>query len=157
MAIVVVIILALAVPVLVPQHPAHVGPAVQLISDNGNVTWLNVEIADTPGEHAQGLMNRSTMSADSGMLFVFTNDERRYFWMKNTLIPLDMIFIDDRLTIIDIHKNATPLNETVIASSEPCRYVLEVNGGMCEAYGVSIGDHVRLDFDNDVSGLPQDR
>ena len=122
-------------------------PGVDLVSGNGTVTHMDVEIADTPAEWEHGLMNRSAMPEDAGMLFVFGNDAPRYFWMENTLIPLDMIFIAKNLTIIDIHENATPLSRDVIASSGPCRYVLEVNGGLCAADDIDIGDRVTLDLD----------
>lgn len=145
-AIVVVIILALAALTIVPRQRPHISPAAELIAGNGNVVRLNLEIANTTEERAHGLMNRSSLAADAGMLFVFDDDRIRYFWMKDTLISLDMLFIDDNLTIIDIHENATPLSETMIASSGPCRYVLEVNGGLCETYGVGVGDRVKLDF-----------
>lgn len=156
-AVAVIVLLVLAGLAQLPQRRIPISSSIELISDNGNVTRLNAEIADTPEAHRQGLMNRSSLAADAGMLFVFNNDERRYFWMKDTLIPLDMIFIDDRLTIIDIHDNTTPLSEAEIASSGPCRYVLEVNGGLCSACGISLGDRVRLYFNSDVSTQPQDR
>jgi uncharacterized protein len=120
---------------------------VDLVCGNGTVLPMGVEVADTPAEWEHGLMNRSSMPGDAGMLFVFGNDAPRYFWMENTLIPLDMIFIAANLTIIDIHENATPLSLDVIASSGPCRYVLEVNGGLCAADDVAIGDRVTLDID----------
>lgn len=145
MATVAVIILALATLVLVSQPDTHLG-TVELTGDGGNVTRLNVEIADTPEAHRTGLMNRSSLAGDAGMIFVFSNDERRYFWMENTEIPLDMIFISKDLTIIDIHENATPMSRDTIASSGSCRYVLEVNGGRCKAIGIEVGDHVRLDL-----------
>lgn len=138
------IIAALAI---VPRPQPSIGPTVELIAGDGNVTRLSIEIADTPAEHQYGLMNRPSLAQDAGMLFVFRDDQRRYFWMKDTLIPLDMIFIDNDLAIVDIRANAAPLSEATIASAEPCRYVLEVNGGLCEACGIRIGDRVRLDFE----------
>jgi uncharacterized membrane protein (UPF0127 family) len=122
-------------------------PVVILTCGNGTEARMTVEIADSPAEREYGLMNRASMPQDAGMLFVFDDNTRRYFWMENTLIPLDMIFISGDLTIVDIHANATPLSKDIIASSGPCRYVLEVNGGVCAADGIDIGDHVTLDFD----------
>lgn len=121
-------------------------PVVDLTAGNGTVLHMNVEVADTPGEWKYGLMNRTSMPEDAGMLFIFGNDEPRYFWMDNTLIPLDMIFIANDLTIIDIHENATPMSRDIIGSSGPCRYVLEVNGGFCAAEGIDMGDRLVLDL-----------
>jgi uncharacterized protein len=121
-------------------------PLVDLTAGNGTLLHMNVEVADTPGEWEYGLMNRTSMPWDVGMLFIFGNDEPRYFWMDNTLIPLDMLFITKDLTIIDIHENATPMSRDVIGSSGPCRYVLEVNGGLCAAEGIDIGDRIALDI-----------
>jgi uncharacterized membrane protein (UPF0127 family) len=122
-------------------------PVVDLLCDNGSVIRLDVEVADSPDEWTHGLMDRTSLPEDAGMLFVFDDVVQRCFWMQDTLIPLDMIFIADNLTIIDIHRNATPLSEEHIYSSGPCRYVLEVNGGLCEADGIEIGDRVTLDID----------
>ncbi|MGA9139634.1 MAG: DUF192 domain-containing protein [Methanocella sp.] len=139
-----IVVVALAMLVFLPQHRADIAETAELIASDGNVTRLSLEIADTPEEHRTGLMNRSSLARDAGMLFVFDNDQTRYFWMDNTLIPLDMIFISKDLTIIDIHDNATPLSRDGIMSSGPCRFVLEVNGGMCDAIGIDVGDRVNL-------------
>jgi uncharacterized protein len=143
-----IVVLAIGALVFVTQWKGqpHM-PVVNLVSGNGTVLHMNVEVADSPGELEHGLMNRTSMPQDAGMIFIFGDDERRYFWMENTLIPLDMIFIDSDLMIIDIHENATPLSQDLIASSGPCRYVLEVNGGLCAADGIDIGDRITLDLD----------
>ncbi len=127
--------------------PMSNSSVVDLMIDNGEAMHINVEIADSPDEWRYGLMNRASLPQDAGMLFVFEDDEPRYFWMDNTLIPLDMIFIASDLTIINIHENATPLSRDIIASSGPCRYVLEVNGGLCAANGIDVGDHVDMDIE----------
>jgi uncharacterized protein len=121
-------------------------PVVNLTAGNGTVFHMNIEVADTPDEWENGLMNRTSMPWYAGMLFVFKDDEPRYFWMDNTLIPLDMLFITKDLTIIGIHENATPLSRDIIASSGPCRYVLEVNGGFCADEDIDIGDRITLDL-----------
>jgi len=64
--------------------------------------------------------------------------------MKNTPLPLDMIFVDSGLTIVDINHNATPYSESIFTSAEPCRYVVEVNGGYCEANGIAVGDKIKI-------------
>lgn len=144
------VVLAIGTLIYVTQWQESSGssqtPVVDLTAGNGTVLHMNVEIADTPGKQEHGLMNRTSMPEDAGMLFVFGNDEPRYFWMENTLIPLDMLFITKDLTIIDIHENARPMSRDIIASAGPCRYVLEVNGGLCAADDIAIGDRVTLDL-----------
>ncbi|CAJ38261.1 DUF192 domain-containing protein [Methanocella arvoryzae] len=112
--------------------------------DDGRRHTFAVEIADEPDEHARGLMNRTMLDADSGMLFIFEGNEPHSFWMENTLIPLDMIFIDQEGTIINIHENATPLSRDIIESAGPCKYVLEVNGGTCERKNIRAGDSIDI-------------
>jgi uncharacterized membrane protein (UPF0127 family) len=142
-----IIVLALGALVFVTQQQPSHAPTVDLDCGNGTILRISVEVADTPGEQKHGLMNRTSLPRDAGMLFVFNNDDSRYFWMDNTLIPLDMIFIASNLTIIDIHENAMPLSRDIIASSGPCRYVLEINGGLCAANGINVGDRVAMDLD----------
>src|SRR3989344_3844205 len=102
----------------------------QVLIDNGkNLIKVNVEIADDNNERMNGLMFRKNLDKDSGMLFVFDDEKNQTFWMKNTLIPLDVIFIGKDMKIVDI-KHATPCNEDpckLYKSSGPARYVLEVN------------------------------
>lgn len=104
---------------------------------------VSVAIADTTYKQAVGLMNRKTLPADQGMLFVFYRDESRDFWMKDTYIPLDQVYIDSGGAIVDINRNARPL-DTAMYISRPCRYVVEVNGGYCDRHGIDIGDKVRI-------------
>ncbi len=100
-----------------------------------------VELARTDEEHERGLMFRERLGRDEGMLFVFQNEGERAFWMKNTLIPLDMIFIDGIGSVVGIVARAEPLTETPRRGG-PCRYVLEVAGGWAEERGVKVGDKV---------------
>lgn len=102
-----------------------------------------VEIADDDGERAQGLMHRASMPRFSGMLFVFDRPERAVFWMENTLIPLDMLFIDATGTVQQIHRNAVPLDRTAIDGGPDVLFVLEINGGMAARLGLSPGDQIR--------------
>ncbi len=104
---------------------------------------ISVSIADTAYEQAVGLMDRKVLPADQGMLFIFNGDRPRNFWMKDTYIPLDQIYIGSDGTIVDINKEARPL-DTAMYWSRPCRYVVEVNGGYCDRHGISIGDKVRI-------------
>ena len=101
---------------------------------------FTIEFADEPAERAQGLMHRETMARSAGMLFVFEQPQAVAFWMKNTLIPLDMIFIDSTGRIAHIHENAIPLDETPIPGGEGIYAVLEINGGLSKTYGFRTGD-----------------
>ncbi len=104
---------------------------------------FSVEVADTEAERAQGLMNRSHMSSSAGMVFVYETTRPASFWMRNTLIPLDMLFADEQGVIQHIHNNAIPLDETPIFGGDAVRYVLEINGGLAEAMGISVGSEMR--------------
>lgn len=105
---------------------------------------VRVEIARTDPERARGLMNRAALAEDAGMLFLFDETAEHGFWMKNTLIPLDMIFIRDNMTIAGIVENAEPKTETLRTVGEPSHYVLEVNGGWTKAHGVTKDEKVRF-------------
>ena len=105
---------------------------------------LDVELAVTAAEQMKGLMFRKSMDNNAGMLFIFDRDETRHFWMRNTLIPLDMIFIDNKYIVVDIHRGAKPLDETVISSRKPARYVLEVNSGKADKCRIKPGTTVKL-------------
>jgi uncharacterized membrane protein (UPF0127 family) len=113
------------------------------IATAGGPQRFSVELALTPEQEMQGLMYRPRMDADAGMLFDFGNSEIRTFWMRNTLIPLDMLFVAADGKIVDIHERAVPLSEDLIASSAPARAVLELNGGTVSRLGIKIGDTVR--------------
>ena len=107
---------------------------------------FQVELARTDSEREKGLMYRAELPADHGMLFVFYDDAPRSFWMKNTLIPLDMIFINSRLEVVEVKANVPPCREDPCPSypSEPAMYVLEINGGLAEKNGIKQGDLVTL-------------
>ncbi|HIF26731.1 MAG TPA: DUF192 domain-containing protein [Micavibrio sp.] len=121
-----------------------------IMSDNGKTTHtFYVEIADTPQLVIKGLMNREYMPDMAGMLFSFALEKERHFWMKNTLIPLDMLFVKADGTIHHIHENAIPHDETSISSNGPVLNVLELNGGMSRKLGIKPGDVVHhYVFDN---------
>jgi uncharacterized protein len=103
---------------------------------------FQVELAVTPTERSRGLMYRRSMPADQGMLFDFERDEMVSMWMRNTYIPLDMLFIRTDGTIARIAANTEPLSERTISSGEPVRYVLELNAGKSAELGISPGDTV---------------
>jgi uncharacterized membrane protein (UPF0127 family) len=103
---------------------------------------FSVEIADTPLLQKIGLMNRSSMPSATGMLFVYDSPRALSFWMKNTLIPLDMLFIDSKGVVTHIHHMAKPLNELPIYGGMGIA-VLEINGGMAKSLGISVGTELR--------------
>jgi uncharacterized membrane protein (UPF0127 family) len=107
---------------------------------------FQVEIANNDASRERGLMDRRFMAADHGMLFEFDRDEPVAFWMKNTYIPLDMIFIAPSGVVTHIAANAEPLSERVIPSGGPSIAVLELNGGIAASIGVRVGDKVRHPF-----------
>lgn len=112
-------------------------------SDSTKIS-LDIEIADTDFDIQTGLMYRDAMAKNQGMLFVFDDETERYFYMKNTRIPLDLIFIDANKTIVSFYKNAKPFDETSLPSNKPAKYVLEVNAGLVDAWNIQVNN--QLDF-----------
>lgn len=104
---------------------------------------MQVEVADTDAERQRGLMERTALGENRGMLFVFEDERTLSFWMKNTLIPLSVAYIDSEGRIIDI-QDMQPLDETSHPSAEPAQYALEVNQGYFAEHGVEVGDTAEL-------------
>ncbi len=104
---------------------------------------FSVEIADTPASRARGLMYRENMARFAGMLFFFPKPQSVSFWMKNTLIPLDMLFITEKGRVAKIHENAVPGDLTPISGGEGILAVLEINGGMARRLGIEVGSVIR--------------
>ena len=115
---------------------------VELRGDWGKARFT-VEIADDPQEQAQGLMHRQSMATSAGMLFVYPSPRSASFWMRNTLIPLDMIFVDARGVVQHIHHEARPLDETPIFGGDDILAVLEINGGLARRMGIVAGSQMR--------------
>ncbi len=103
------------------------------------VVDFKVEVADTDESRANGLMHRRSMPQFSGMLFIYDAPRRVSFWMRNTLISLDMLFFDEHGVLQKIHPRAVPLDETPIFGGEAIQYILEINGGMAESLGIETG------------------
>ncbi len=103
---------------------------------------FQIEIAETEYETQTGLMYRDSMEEDQGMLFVFDDVAMHSFYMKNTEIPLDIIYIDENLKIASFQKNAKPFDETGLSSGVPIQYVLEINAGLSDKLGLSVGDSI---------------
>jgi len=101
---------------------------------------FTIEIAETDATREHGLMYRTSLAPDAGMLFDFHAEGIRQFWMQNTLIPLDMIFVAEDGTVKTIHVNARPMDTTAISSEVPVRFVLEVAGGRADEIGLKPGD-----------------
>lgn len=107
--------------------------------DRKLINSIDVEIAETDETRHRGLMFRDKMEQNQGMLFIFNAEEPQGFYMKNTLIPLDIIFVNAKKEIIKIYKNTTPLSEEDLPSIKPTLYVVEVNGGYCDKNGIKEG------------------
>lgn len=122
------------------------GPALACSDDRVTVAgaWghanFSVNIADTGPERSQGLMNVPQMPLMAGMLFVYEAPHAASFWMHNTLIPLDMLFAGPDGTILSLHENATPQDDTSIPGGDGIQFVLEINGGMAHRLGIAVGD-----------------
>lgn len=120
---------------------------VDLRGDWGQARF-SVEIADTDETRSLGLMHRESMPRFAGMLFIYDRPDRAVFWMENTLIPLDMLFIDETGRVAHIHHEARPLDRTPIDGGADVLMVLEINGGMARRLGITEGSalrHPRLD------------
>lgn len=113
-----------------------------IVTMDGKSHAFTVELAVTPRQREQGLMNRTEMTADRGMLFAFGETRQVFMWMKNTYISLDMLFIGKDGKIRTIKENAEPLSEAIIDSKGPIDYVLELNGGTVKRLGIRTGNRV---------------
>jgi len=103
---------------------------------------LDIEIAETDYETETGLMYRESMEEKQGMLFIQDEFKVQNFYMKNTQIPLDLIFIDENLKVVSFQENAKPFDESSLSSQVPAKYVLEVNAGLAEKWLLEVGDSI---------------
>lgn len=129
------------------------GPRVVVHAAAGDVA-VTVEIADTPAKRSLGLMYRKELAESAGMLFVFDDVTEHSFWMKNTILPLDMIFLDADSRVIGIVKDAVPFTTTPRSVGAPSRYVLEVNAGFSDRHGVRAGDRATFEGIHVDNGPP---
>lgn len=133
------------------DHKADLQKLVITRADGKNIE-LDIETAATPESRTVGLMFRKEMPENAGMLFLFDEAANRAFWMRNTLIPLDMIFIEKDGVIGHIHANAIPHDETPVPSNGPATAVLEINGGRAAELGLKPGDIVHhAHFGNELA------
>jgi len=116
-----------------------------LLHPLGRTVRVHVEVVRSPEERAKGLMYRRELPALHGMLFLFETQEVQSFWMKNTYIPLDLIFIDEKMKVAGVTPNAEPLTETSRKVDKPSRFVLEVNAGFAQRHGVTAGTRVTFE------------
>jgi uncharacterized membrane protein (UPF0127 family) len=145
-----ILVLGLAILVVIKTFDFHFDTKnLHIITSKGSYE-LNVELATTPDLQEKGLMNRRTLDQDKGMLFIFEENRIQSFWMKNTYIPLDMIFFDENKNFINVAENAVPCIEKNdpctprYNSSKPATYVLEVNAGWAKEHGVGEGTRLSL-------------
>jgi uncharacterized membrane protein (UPF0127 family) len=120
------------------------GPRVHIEGNSGQTVQVTVEIVSTPEKLRKGLMWRTELAADHGMLFVFGDDAPRSFWMKNTPLPLDIIFIDSEHRVVSVAANTVPYSLVSVRSAGPARYVLEVNAGFSRRHAIGPGSRVTL-------------
>jgi uncharacterized membrane protein (UPF0127 family) len=126
------------------QKETGVPPQVILQGARGAEVVVQVEVASDPNERERGLMFRTELAENAGMLFVYPSEAPLSFWMKNTYLPLDMIFINDTMRIVGVVENAQPLTLEAHSVTTPARYVLEVNGLFVRRHGISPGSRVRF-------------
>lgn len=120
---------------------------INFLSSSGvpNVT-ISCEVVDTPVARNKGLMYRKHLPQDRGMFFVFQTLKPLCFYMKNTYIPLDIIFLDEKQTIIKIYKSTMPLSTKHLPSNKPALYAVEVNAGFCVKHRINIGGKITYSF-----------
>ena len=106
------------------------------------IAGIDIELAQNESQQQLGLMYRDTLAENQGMLFLFNSEEVRAFWMKNTILSLDIIFVNEHNEIVTIHKYTTPYSEETYASTKPAKYVLEVNAGYADKRKLSVGDRI---------------
>jgi uncharacterized protein len=110
---------------------------------SGGMARFSVEVADTDAERSKGLMFREQLPRSAGMLFIYETPRRATFWMKNTLIPLDMVFADATGRVTNVHANAKPQDLTTIDGGDGVKLVLEINGGLAARLGIKAGAELR--------------
>jgi uncharacterized membrane protein (UPF0127 family) len=120
-------------------------PKVTIATKSGRNVSFTVEIADTPSKREMGLQYRHDLAADRGMIFLFPAESQQSFWMKNTPLPLDMIFINRERKIVGIVEQTVPFSLDPRSVGAPSQYVLEINGGLAKRHGIKAGDAVRFD------------
>ena len=130
--------------VLLQVSACQAQPQVTIATEGGRQLTFQVEVADTPGKRELGLQYRRDLAVDRGMIFLFPAESVHSFWMKNTPIPLDMIFISKDRKIVGIVEQAVPFSTESRSVPGASQFVLEINGGLSERYGIKAGDTVQF-------------
>lgn len=111
-------------------------------TDGKYISQIDIEVADTDTKREKGLMDRLIMEENQGMLFLFPYEAQQSFWMKNTVLPLDIIFVNSQNKIVTIHQNTTPFDTGTYPSTEPASQVVEVNAGYTAQHRINVGDKI---------------
>ncbi|MBU1099183.1 MAG: DUF192 domain-containing protein [Bacteroidetes bacterium] len=106
------------------------------------ISKIDIELADDEESRSTGMMYRAKMDENQGMFFIFPYENFQSFWMRNTILPLDIMFVNSKLEIVTIHKNAKPFDENSYPSTSIAQYVVEVNGGYSDKVGIKEGDKI---------------
>ncbi|MFT6845499.1 MAG: uncharacterized membrane protein (UPF0127 family) [Flavobacteriales bacterium] len=116
------------------------------VNDTSSVITIEIEVADTDPQRARGLMYRKSMPENRGMIFLMDRLEIQNFYMKNTYIPLDIIYVDADKKVVSIQKQTTPLSELTLPSEGPAKFVVEVIGGFCDKYEIKKGTTIQFEL-----------
>lgn len=119
----------------------------EFLSNDGKnvITKIDIELAENDDERMQGLMYRKSMDEARGMLFIFEAERDESFWMRNTIMSLDIIYVNAHREIVKIYKKTTPFSENSLPSGKPVQYVVEVNAGFTDKYGIKEGDKIKFE------------
>jgi uncharacterized protein len=129
-----------------PAEPPFIDEGdLKFMDKNGKeIAKIDIEIVDKESERNQGLMYRTRMGEFQGMLFLFDKPGPQAFWMRNTYIPLDIIYVNEKKEVVSIQKNAEVMNDKSLPSSKPAQFVVEVNAGFSERYGIMEGTTIQF-------------
>ena len=140
-----ILIIGLLIPLIASVTACQAEPKVTITTKDGRTVSFGVEIADTPSKREMGLQYRRDLAADRGMIFLFPAESQQSFWMKNTPLPLDMIFINRERKIVGIVEQTVPFSLDPRSVTAPSQFVLEINGGLAKRHAIKAGDAVRFD------------
>lgn len=115
------------------------------INNSQNKIYFDVELAETWEQRKKGLMFRKNLDKNKGMLFIFPNESFIKMWMKNTMIPLDIIFFSKERVVVDIIENAKKMSDTIIISKVKAKYALEINSGLVKKLNINLGDNINFE------------
>lgn len=116
-------------------------------SEGGVIATIDIEIADTDEKRRTGMMYRDKLAEKQGILFIFPQERYLSFWMRNTVVPLDMFFVNSGMEIVTIHRETVPFTENPLVSDSPALYVVEVNAGFADKLGITVGDMITWHWD----------